>query len=279
MENNDMRTVPVLLPITRLLLLALPVCCVEFACAAEPVITQTPATAVYLEPDAVDLISLLAPPPAAESAAQARDLAALHAAQESRSNADIVRVQTDMVVNISVFAAVLGPAFNEDKLPLLKQFFRNVSRSTATFIGMTKDCWNRPRPFASDPTIIPPPKLKESIVISIQSPAAKSSNPLCTPATVAPHYSPSYPSGHATFGAMTAIQLADMLPERRQAIFERGWEYGYSRELGGVHYPSDIEAGRIQATVLVVLMQKNQNYQHDFAAARQELRQLLGYDH
>ena len=76
---------------------------------------------------------------------------------------------------------------------------------------------------------------------------------------------------------MTAILLADMVPELRQPIFERGWEYGYSRVLAGVHYPTDVEAARIQATVMVALMQKNPNYQRDFAAARQELRQMLGY--
>ena len=110
------------------------------AYAAEATGTQTPAAAVYLEPGAVDLTRLLGPPPVPGSAALARDLAALHAAQDSRSAEDIVRVQTDARVNISAFAGVLGQSFTEDKLPLMTQFFRNVSRSTGSYTGSSKDC-------------------------------------------------------------------------------------------------------------------------------------------
>ena len=247
------------------------------AYAAEATGTQAPAAAVYLEPGAVDLTRLLGPPPVPGSAALARDLAALHAAQDSRSAEDIVRVQTDARVNISAFAGVLGANFTEEKLPLMTQFFRNVSRSTGSYTGSSKDCWSRPRPFATDPTIVPPPGLKESAGMRADSAIPKVSNPRCTPGTEPSQYSYAYPSGHATYGAMTAILLADMVPELRQPIFERGWEYGYSRVLAGVHYPTDVEAARIQATVMVALMQKNPNYQRDFAEARQELRQVLGY--
>jgi len=235
------------------------------------------AAVVYLEPGAVDLTRLLGPPPLPGSAAQVRDQTALHVAQDSRSAEDVVRVQTDARVGIAAFAGVMGPGFKEENLPLLTQFFRSVSRSTNSFIGASKDCWSRPRPFATDPTIVPPPGLKESAGMRPDSAIPKVANPRCTPGTQPSQYSYAYPSGHATYGAMTAIQLADMVPELRQAIFERGWDYGYSRVLGGVHYPGDVEAGRIQATVLVALMQQNPNYQRDFAAARQELRQQLGY--
>jgi acid phosphatase (class A) len=245
--------------------------------AADAAGTPAPAAVVYLEPGAVDLTRLLGPPPLPGSAAQMRDLAALHLAQDSRNAEDVVRVQADARVNIAAFASVLGQSFKEENLPLLTQFFRNVSRATGPFISVSKDCWSRPRPFATDPTIVPPPGLKESAGMRADSAIPKIINPRCTPGTEPSQYSYAYPSGHATFGAMTAIQLADMVPELRQAIFERGWEFGYSRVLAGVHYPGDVEAGRIQATVLVAMMQQNRNYQRDFAAARQELRQQLGY--
>jgi acid phosphatase (class A) len=75
---------------------------------------------------------------------------------------------------------------------------------------------------------------------------------------------------------MTAILLANMVPEKREALFARGWEYGRNRVVGGVHYPSDVEAGRIEATVLVSAMMQNPAFKTDFAASRAELRQVIG---
>ncbi|KQW63996.1 phosphatase PAP2 family protein [Variovorax sp. Root411] len=88
----------------------------------------------------------------------------------------------------------------------------------------------------------------------------------------------SYPSGHSTFAYLAGIVLAEMVPEKRAQIFARASEFGENRVLGGVHYPSDIEAGRRLATMIAVLIQGNPAYQGDFAAAREELRAWLGLD-
>jgi acid phosphatase (class A) len=64
----------------------------------------------------------------------------------------------------------------------------------------------------------------------------------------------SYPSGHATFGYMSAILLAQMVPEKRDALFARGREFGANRVVDGVHYPSDVEAGRIDGTLVAAAL-------------------------
>jgi acid phosphatase (class A) len=66
-----------------------------------------------------------------------------------------------------------------------------------------------------------------------------------------------------------------MVPERRDALFALGWEYGDARVISGVHYPSDVEAGRILGTMLVGVMQEDRRFRADFAAARRELRAVL----
>src|SRR5947209_20328887 len=90
----------------------------------------------------------------------------------------------------------------------------------------------------------------------------------CPPLMPTPAYSYSYPSGHSTRGALDAILLAQMVPEKRAEIFARGWDFGLSRVVGGVHYPSDVEAGRIDATAIVAIMMQNAGFQTDLAAAR-----------
>ncbi len=59
--------------------------------------------------------------------------------------------------------------------------------------------------------------------------------------------SPSYPSGHTTYGYTGALVLALLLPERYQEMVVRGAEYGNDRILVGAHYAMDVLGGRTLA--------------------------------
>jgi len=55
---------------------------------------------------------------------------------------------------------------------------------------------------------------------------------------------PAYPSGHATEGRFVSLYLADKVPfEHKGNIRRIGDDIGNSRQIGGVHYPSDTEFG------------------------------------
>lgn len=86
----------------------------------------------------------------------------------------------------------------------------------------------------------------------------------------------SYPSGHATYGTLCAIFIAQMVPEKQAQIFKRADEYRQSRLIVGAHFPTDIEAGRIVATAAAAVMSQNFAFQRDLAVARTELRAALG---
>lgn len=60
--------------------------------------------------------------------------------------------------------------------------------------------------------------------------------------------SPSYPSGHTTYGYMGSILLAVLVPERYPQMIARAAEYGNNRILMGAHYAMDIIGGRTLAT-------------------------------
>ena len=60
--------------------------------------------------------------------------------------------------------------------------------------------------------------------------------------------SPSYPSGHTTYGYMGSILLAVLVPDRYQQMIARGAEYGNDRILMGAHYAMDVLGGRTLAT-------------------------------
>ena len=59
--------------------------------------------------------------------------------------------------------------------------------------------------------------------------------------------SPSYPSGHTTYGYTESLLLAILVPERYQQMVVRGAEYGNDRIIVGAHYAMDVLGGRTLA--------------------------------
>lgn len=59
--------------------------------------------------------------------------------------------------------------------------------------------------------------------------------------------SPSYPSGHTTYGYTGAVLLAVLVPQRYQQMIARGAEYGNDRIIAGAHYAMDVLGGRTLA--------------------------------
>jgi hypothetical protein len=59
--------------------------------------------------------------------------------------------------------------------------------------------------------------------------------------------SPSYPSGHTTYGYTGAVVLAVLVPERYPQMMVRGAEYGNNRVIMGAHYAMDVLAARTLA--------------------------------
>ncbi|HTT82578.1 MAG TPA: phosphatase PAP2 family protein [Rhizomicrobium sp.] len=60
--------------------------------------------------------------------------------------------------------------------------------------------------------------------------------------------SPSFPSGHTTYGYMGSLVLAVLVPQRYQQMIARAAEYGNDRILMGAHYAMDVLGGRALAT-------------------------------
>ena len=73
--------------------------------------------------------------------------------------------------------------------------------------------------------------------------------------------SPSFPSGHTTYGYMGSLVLAVVFPERFQQMITRAAEYGNDRILMGAHYAMDVIAGRTMAMYdLAHLLANNSSY-------------------
>jgi acid phosphatase (class A) len=85
----------------------------------------------------------------------------------------------------------------------------------------------------------------------------------------------SYPSGHAAFGWSMAYLLSRLVPERQDRLETRAAQFARQRMVCGVHFPSDLEAGRRAARRLLEDMADQPRFQELAAAAAAELRGAL----
>jgi acid phosphatase (class A) len=207
--------------------------------------------ASYINAHQIPLGALLAPPPADGSARQLADLGAVLKVQNSRLPETVARAKDDVVVSVFRFADVLGPAFTEANLPKTAALFEAAKHDAKLLAKSGKQYFRRARPFIASSDVHPTVASKPGDAYD------------------------SYPSGHATFGYMSAILLAQMVPEKRDALFARGREYGENRVVDGVHYPSDVEAGQIDGTLVAAALIANPEFQKAFAQAKAEVRAAL----
>ncbi|WP_086872593.1 acid phosphatase [Kosakonia pseudosacchari] len=85
----------------------------------------------------------------------------------------------------------------------------------------------------------------------------------------------SFPSGHTNTGYTDSLLMAEMLPERFDALITRGARYGYSRVVLGVHYPLDVMGSRMVAQRNVAHYLNDATYRAMFNEARDQLRTAL----
>ena len=210
---------------------------------------QKPST-FYITPSQAALNHVIQPPPPADSELQKNDLKAVQTTIKNRTEAQAKNAETDNTLTVFAFAGnVLGPNFNKEKLVITTPFFERVYRDQIEACKEVKEHFNRKRPFVLDPGIKP----------IIKQPA-----------------NASYPSGHATTGYVYATVLSMMAPEKAHALFDRAAIYGNNRVIAGVHFPTDVESGKVSAAVIVNALIQQPLFMRDFEQAKKELRQVLG---
>jgi acid phosphatase (class A) len=212
-----------------------------------PALAQEAPAPTILSAAVIDPVRLLPPPPPEGSAAQKAELAELHRIQETRTPAQLAQAKWDNDhEDPSAFAPTLGPNFDMAKLPATAKLLKIVDHEQSVAKKMGKAAFGRSRPWIVDATLVG-----------------------CDHADDKPKSS--YPSGHTTMGFAMAVVLADLLPDRAQAILGRAQEYAEDRLVCGVHFRSDIVAGQALGTAVGVQLLHAPALKSDIEAARQEL--------
>lgn len=192
---------------------------------------------------------LLEVPSRDHSAAADADLGEVHRAEQTRSTAQVKAAQFDDThEDIFLYSDILGPNFTPDRLPLTADLSGRIRKTAGSIDNPLKAEFRRLRPYNFDSTLHPVCETNKEF---------------------------SYPSGHAVNGYLFAFLLAEMLPEKRNALLERANRYAHNRVVCGVHYPSDVEASRRVALVAFGALLVNPEFVEAFRRAEQETRAVL----
>lgn len=81
---------------------------------------------------------------------------------------------------------------------------------------------------------------------------------------------PSFASGHTLWAYIQAYTLSELVPKKRTEYVALAYEIGLSREIMGVHFPSDEEVARQIAHKMLMLMWHTDKFQKAFKAAKSE---------
>ncbi len=157
-------------------------------------------------------------PPAPDSETQKADLATILDWQARRTKADCKKAKKTAKAGYEFFWGEKDP-FPSPLPPEAKTFFNNLSSDLEDSVTNMKERYRRPRPFKAYPGQAEP--------------------------CINKAWGYSYPSGHSSFSRVFADVLSDIVPERRSEFIAKADEIALDRVIGGVHFPTDIAAGKV----------------------------------
>lgn len=205
----------------------------------------------YLQPGDLDGASLLGPPPAPDSLTGRADRARYEETRALEGSPRWKQAQTENDLwgggALKQYACRLGVSIDEKQTPTALRVLHRVELDVRTVGKPAKDHYNRPRPMVGD------------------------EKPICIPREDWMKTNASYPSGHAMTGWAWALILAELAPQKADAMLAVGKQVGESRIICGVHYASDIEAGRTLAGAMVARLHADPQFQADMKKASTEI--------
>ena len=144
--------------------------------------------------------------------------------------------------NLFFIGRSIGSWFNPETLPVTANFMANVWQDASFFIWSLKYKYARVRPYTLDPSI---KNLEETNWAA-------------------------YPSGHAANSYINAFIYQELAPQFGDIFMKDAYDMAHSREIIGVHFPTDSEVSRMFARQFVNKLFQNKKFLADFEEVRRE---------
>lgn len=208
----------------------------------------------YLTAADLDGAALIGPPPAPDSPRGRSDAARFAETRALEGSARWKKAAADADLwggkALKGYACAAGLDVNPKTTPVTVHILERVEQDVRTIGTPAKDHYGRPRPLIGNDA------------------------PICVARAEWMKTNASYPSGHAMTGWAWALVLAELAPAKANELMAAGKEMGTSRVICGVHYESDVEAGRDLAAAMVARMHADAEFHADMEKARREVARL-----
>lgn len=217
-----------------------------------------PVASAPLDPaDVARIISVLPPAPVPGSPRNQADQAQFLEQRRLQDTRRWAQATADLQLTgptaFSGFSCAVGAAIGPNSTPKTFMLLESLARQAEGVYEPAKLRFPRARPFVGNGL------------------------PICTERSERLSHSNSYPSGHAMVGWSAALVLSELAPARQRQILARGYDFGESRLVCGVHYGSDVEAGRLLASAMVARLHADPGFRRLMRAARSELAAARPY--
>ncbi len=137
---------------------------------------------------------------------------------------------------------VIGDWYKAENFPATTQLLMNCIQDIRTTEFRLKRYFKRARPYHLEPKLQPLARIT----------------------------SPSFASGHSLWSFTEAYIFSEIIPAKREVFLKMAEEVRWSRELMGIHYPSDNEASRVIGWYLLNFWYKNPQFIADLEKAKIE---------
>jgi len=147
--------------------------------------------------------------------------------------------------NLFFIGRSIGTWFNHKDLPKTAQLMARAWQDASYFIWALKFKYARVRPYVLDEQL---ENLEETDWAA-------------------------YPSGHASNSYINAFIYRELAPEYADVFMNDAYDMAHSREILGVHYPSDSESGRQFAYQFVTKLFENPQFRKEFEEVKKEWKE------
>jgi acid phosphatase (class A) len=139
----------------------------------------------------------------------------------------------------------IGDWYNPKDMPATADLLAKVVSEVNWYVNYYKLKYNRTRPWMLEPKILP-------LYVNIPNTS-------------------SYPSGHGAMAHAIAYVMMELAPKYKSVFLREGVDFAWSREQGGIHYPSDTDASRRFVRLYVdKLFKSSAKFKEDFDKAKAE---------
>ena len=205
----------------------------------------------YFKASPLDGKAILGPPPAPDSAQGRADRADF---EQTRALVGTARWKVAIQDNdlwrggaLNRFSCALGVEVDEKQTPRLWKILHKLELDVRLIGSPAKQFFNRDRPLIGNDL------------------------PICVPREDWMKTNASYPSGHAMTAWSWGLIMAEAKPDKATEVLALARDSGDSRAICGVHYRSDVEAGRVLGAAMVARLHDVPEFVADLKRAKKEL--------